>query len=342
MQKKIIALAIAAAFSAPAFADDSNITIYGKLNLNIESVHNNLAAAPNSVNRIVNNASRLGFKGSEDLGDGLSAIWQMEAQFNPSGTTATGPFDGTRNSNVGLKGDFGTVFLGNWDTPYKSIHNKVELFDNAGSFTAGKLIGVTGNAKSYVTRQASVVQYWTPNMSGFQGMLSFTPGTKTATTNPTRISLSGTYENDMFYTALGYESRPDQTTAGENDNATRLVGMAKLGAGQIGLTYEHMSTGTASGISAGQNNLEISGKYKIGSSTIGALYAKNGNLGAVAASGAKMFSLRYGYNLSKRTELWAAYSTIKNDTAAKYGFFQGTAVAGSTDSGFGMGLSHSF
>ena len=88
MQKKIIAAAIAAAFSAPAFADNSNITVYGVLHADLESVKNDkpLANTASSLNRIVSNASRLGFKGNEDLGDGLSAIYQLEAQFDLTNT----------------------------------------------------------------------------------------------------------------------------------------------------------------------------------------------------------------------------------------------------------------
>ena len=355
MKKKLIAVAIATAFAAPAFADNSNIEFYGKVNLDVESVSNNKAVAPNdSAILMTNNASRLGLKGKEDLGDGLSAVYQYEFEVNPTNSTAgtatesKAPFTNTRNSRIGLEGAFGTIFMGTWDTPYKVAHNKVELFDNAGSFSAGKLIGITGNAKSYVTRQNADIQYWTPKMDGFQGLISYALGNKTAAagatpaTNKTRLSASGVYENDMFYGALAYENRPDQTTAGRTDTATRLVGAGKFGDAQVGLTYERLSTGTAATVQSAQNNWELSGKMKFGASTIGAFYAKNGNIGNTANSGAKMFSLRYGYNFSKRTELWAAYSSIKNDANATYSFYQGSANAGSTDSGFCLGLSHTF
>ena len=124
MQKKIIVLAIAAALAAPsAFAET---TVYGKLSADFEAVKNSSYfrsyGSSYRVNRIASNASRFGVKGSEDLGDGLKAIYQIEVRWNVNGNEAGGGggvFNGTRNSNVGLQGDFGTVFLGIWDTPYK-------------------------------------------------------------------------------------------------------------------------------------------------------------------------------------------------------------------------------
>ena len=88
MQKKIIALAIAAAISAPAFADTSNVTVYGVADVDVERVKNSFPQASTapaltnstatSLNRVTSNASRLGVKGEEDLGDGLKAISRLK------------------------------------------------------------------------------------------------------------------------------------------------------------------------------------------------------------------------------------------------------------------------
>lgn len=283
----------AASAPAPAPANTaSGITFYGRVNADFESVKSDkvsVATTAKSVNRVQSNASRFGLKGSEGLGDDLTAIWQLEIQVDPANGGGT-PFNGTRNSNVGLKGGFGTVFVGSWDTPYKLAHNKLELFDNASIFSATNLIGRTGannaantvvTAVNYNTRQSSVLQYWSPNLSGFQGMIAYSPDSgQTTTQNKTKLSLSGTYENDMLYGALAYENRPDQTTAAMADHATRLVGAYKFGGGLIGMAYERLSVGTAAATSESQSNLELAGNYKLGNSNLGAFYVKNGNLGA--------------------------------------------------------------
>lgn len=347
-QKKLIVVALAAAIAlpVPALADNANFTFYGKVNVDVESVKSDKVAAATtatSLTRLQSNASRFGFKGSEDLGGDLQAIYQFEAQVDSVNDKNTKvPFNGIRNSHIGLKGDLGTVFAGNWDTPYKIVHNKIELFDNTTVFSAINLVGVTGNNKNFNTRQNNVIQYWSPNLSGFNVQVSYAlDSAKTATVNKTALSLSGTYENDMFYAGLGYESRADQTTTTKSDSAMRLLGAFKFPNGQVGIMMENMSVANSLTTTASQRNMELAGSYKIGNINLGASYAKNGNYNSAANTGAKQLSLRYGYGFSKRTELYAAYTALTNDTSASYGFYTGLA-AGSKLTGLGLGLIHSF
>jgi predicted porin len=108
MQKKIIALAIAAAFSAPAFADTANVTVYGDVKMAVDSVTvGDANTATGSLgqsytaNKISSNVTKFGIKGTEDLGDGLAAIWQIEQQVdidNAGGTNSGFNTLATRNS----------------------------------------------------------------------------------------------------------------------------------------------------------------------------------------------------------------------------------------------------
>ncbi|MEQ1914436.1 MAG: porin, partial [Sideroxydans sp.] len=118
MKKTIVALAVAAAFSSTAFADNANVTVYGKVDVDFESVKtsnpngtsNNVvpttitaaSALPGSMTRVATNASRFGVKGSEDLGEGLSAFYQFEVQMDANGNSGNGFGNGTRNSGVGI------------------------------------------------------------------------------------------------------------------------------------------------------------------------------------------------------------------------------------------------
>ena len=348
-KKKLIIVALTAVFAlpVPALADNANFTFYGKVNVDVESVKSDKVATPattaTSMNRLQSNASRFGFKGSEDLGDGLHAIYQFEAQIDSvNDKNAKVPFNGIRNSHIGLKGSFGTVFAGNWDTPYKLVHNKIELFDNTTVFSAIQLVGVTGNGKNFNTRQNNAIQYWTPNINGLTVQGSYAlDSAKTATVNKTALSLSGAYENDMLYAGLGYESRADQTTATKSDSAMRLLGAFKFPNGQVGVMMENMTIANGVATTAKQRNMELAVTYKMGSSNLGAFLAKNGTYNDVANTGAKQLSLRYGYNFSKRSELYAAYTSLSNDSAANYGFYTGSA-AGSKQTGLGLGMIHSF
>jgi predicted porin len=348
MQKKVFKFALVAGLAAPlaAFADNASISFYGKVNVDAESVKSDIVAAPatdaTSMNRLQSNASRFGFKGSDDLGDGLQAIYQFEAQIDSvNDKNAKTPFNGVRNSQIGLKGGFGTVFAGNWDTPYKVSHNKIELFDNTTVFSAINLVGKTFTGKDYDTRQNNVIQYWTPNLGGFTGQVSYAlDSAKTATTNKTALSLAGMYENDMLYAGLGYESRADQTITGKSDKAARLVGAFKFPNGQVGVTVERLTTATTTA-DGSQTNMELAASYTIDKTNLGISYAKNGDYNGVSNTGANQLSLRYGYNFTKVTELYAAYVSLSNDTGANYGFYP-TKAAGSKQSGLGLGLIHSF
>ncbi len=415
MQKKIIALAVAAAFSAPAFADNANVSVYGKVGLDFESVTTDNANGtnaninpktvtaagtnPKSLVRVASNASRLGVKGSEDLGDGLNAIYQYEVEMDANGQTGLG-LGKTRNSGVGIKSnDYGTVMLGIWDTPFKLAHNKVELFDNTHFASAINLIGrsaattaitaatapavvpalsasnLTSAGDNFNTRQAKVIQYWSPNIGGFEAKIAYSPdhvavdanatvgSGSTLALNKAVMSMSGTYENDMFYAAAGYESHADAVSQAQtavapklkgNNTAFRLVGQYKFGHdGWVGATFENVSISTlvtpalatATVTSASRKNIELAGLYKLGAHNIGASFVKSGDLGSIKDTGATQLSLRYGYNFSKRTEAFAMYSALTNKTYGQFNFSAGntiTSSAGAKLSGFGAGVIHSF
>lgn len=377
MQKKLIALAVAAAISTPAFAD---VTIYGKVNMDVEHVSSNDvgvdasgAKVSGSQNRIVSNATRLGFKGSEDLGDGLSAIYQYEVQMDGDGNGGNGLGNGTRNSQIGLKGGLGQAFLGVWDTPFKQSHNAIEQFDNTTFASATDIIGrlpgavagtgVVGSGLSMVTRLKDSVNYYTPDMGGFQVMAAYgvddaqktttvAPGPVAAASNQNVISLSGAFNNDMFYAALAYQKMNDTDNtgalkAGDVAKGTRLVGAYKINStSQVGVTLEKIGVTPNGGSTVSRNAVEVSGKTGFGQSTVGLILVKAGSLTNTTATGAKQVSLRYGYNLSKKTELYAMASQVKNDTNGSYGFSASSSVTnsrvGATETGLGVGMIMSF
>lgn len=408
MQKKLIALAVAAALTSPALAlaDSPNVTVYGKLIADVESVNTNQNLITNapagsySVSRVVSNASRLGVKGEEDLGDGMKGFYQIESQVNLTGTdTAAGIFNGVRNSGAGIKSDaFGAVSIGNWDTPFKLTHNKIELFDNTTFASATNLIGRTtavagvagvnpqigtiGTAQAttaqgapsnaaganFVTRQTGVVQYYSPNFSGFDVKVAFAPSADAypvagVKQNKALFSVSGTFETEAIYAALGYESHNDAMTPTATrgtgaDTAMRLVGSYKIADGfWVGATVERITvtsaatdavTAAGSTTAVQQNSrtgYELATSYKMGANNFGLSYVKLGNMGSVATSGANQVSVRYGYDLSKRTQAFAMYSALSNDTNAQYNLSAGQSIsstAGAKFSGFGAGLQHSF
>jgi predicted porin len=361
MKKKIIVLAVAAVFSTPVLADNANVTWYGKVYLNAESVKNDkiLATDPNkdSAMRVLSDASRLGVKGSEDLGNGLNGIYQFEVQVDGDGSSAGKGFgSGSRNSGVGLEGGFGKLIVGTWDTPFKVVHNKIELFDNTTSFTALNLIGHAGGSglttpfvvpgtPNYNTRQTNVIEYWTPKFGAIQGAVSYSPDSApTPTATKSKLSLSGTYDQDAIYASLGYESRPD-LIAGKTDTGLRLVGKYTMGDIWVGATFESIKVNTSATADYTQKNAELVGQYKMGMNKFALSYTKAGST-ATSSTGAKQVSLRYGHDYSARTEVFAAYTSLSNDTAGNYVLTNtfGTVgqQTGSKQTVIGAGVIHSF
>ena len=203
MQKKVFILMLAAGLAAPlaALADTANFSFYGTADVSYDMVNTgdgtttaNGATAVSGVSKRVvsSNVSRFGFKGSEELGDGLSAIWQVEQQINiddssnscsttipattipntggtvPAATVACSSNNGifaTRNTFAGLKSaSFGTVLFGRHDTPYKISTRKLDVFgDNIADNRA--LLGNKSNL-GFELRPTNVLAYTSPAFAG--------------------------------------------------------------------------------------------------------------------------------------------------------------------------------
>ncbi len=219
MQKKLIALAIAGLVAAPAFAATANVDVYGVLTLSVDKINSDVSGADDPL-RVSSNSSRIGFKGSEDLGGGLSAIWQLENQLNVdngtndltganAGTLGAGGFTaGLRNSFVGLRSaSMGTVLLGKHDTPYKLATVKLDVFaDTLSDFN--NIVGNVNGSNNFDLRPGNVVAYITPNFSGFHGAIAYVAGQELSNGNGgdgSAWSLMGMYDNGPIFASLAYE-----------------------------------------------------------------------------------------------------------------------------------------
>ena len=137
MMKKILAAAIVSAFAAPAFAATANVDVYGTLNMSVDRVDGD-GTTLDARTRVASNNSNFGFKGSEDLGDGLSAVFQFEQaiSMDNGGLGNTGNSDslgtvGQRNTFAGLSSKtLGALTLGNQESPMKTSIGKLDLFGN--------------------------------------------------------------------------------------------------------------------------------------------------------------------------------------------------------------------
>jgi len=347
MQKKLIALALASAFATPAFAATSNVDVYGVANMSFDNVKSDNTERRN---RVSSNNSYIGFKGSEDLGGGLSAVWQIESSVAmDAGALNTA---GVRNTFAGLSSkSLGTLTFGIIDSPVKTSTGPLDAFSNTlGDYRS--LFGAIGAVNISSLRPANSVHYQTPEFSGFTGKLQYAARNENgngATKNPTYWSGSAGYKNGPLYAVLAHEQSEGFFTALDELDSTRAGLGYTFGPATLGVAYERWDYDNGAGASTKRNAWYVSAKYKMGSSTLKAAYTRAGDLSSVADSGANQWTVGGDYDLSKRTSLYALYSRVNNDDNIGYTLAGGAtgvhAVStgnGINASGIAIGMVHKF
>lgn len=171
MKKSLIALTLAA-LPVAAMAD---VTLYGTIKAGVEvsrvkdaNEYKAQGGKSKTATQIADFGSKIGFKGQEDFGNGIKAIWQLEQKASIAGTNSGW---GNRQSFIGLKGDFGTVRAGNLNTVLKDSGDNVNAWES-GSNTEDVLgLGTIGRVES---REISV-RYDSPVFAGFSGSVQYVP-----------------------------------------------------------------------------------------------------------------------------------------------------------------------
>lgn len=396
MQKKLIALAVAAAASTGAFAQSSNVQIYGVVDYGYTIRHDRLKSVRTGNNAVINEntfsktnsqfnggqsaGNRIGFKGVEDLGNGLKAVFVLERGFaldtGSDANTGDGVSGFNRQAYVGLSGSYGTVVGGLVYTPYYTLVSGLDPF-------ADGTVGTYHNVKEDINglfnpvRVNNTVAYVSPSWGGF--------------------NFTAAYSNN----ALADES-PTRNAA--NNNVYALAGNYVAPDWNVGLSYHYIAAGSKNDLNPGAqrelkgvHNITLGGAYDFKAVKVSAFvsYDKasykdnalgiyptpdnkksisqtNFMLGAVAPFGkhavkgsvnysynsknqfgkAWQFAVGYDYNFSKRTNFYAAYSYINNDKMKDNGvngrWGRDASVGDATNSGYGykqafqLGIKHSF
>jgi len=375
MNKKLIAVAVAGAFAAPAvaLAQSSTVQIYGKLTYEYARTNEGAGLLKTDVSDTPGGSS-IGFKGEEKLGGGLSAWFQCESSADVRGLDQTGLC--TRNSAVGFKGGFGNIHFGRWDTPMKRALNvgtvgAQETGPLGASFlpfggSGGTDATAANNRARWKRREVAVSYYETPMFGGFQGLFAFTPGDAATSTpvgtvspKPRVVSLAGTYKAGPLGIGLGFE-RHNDFSAGGDDQAWGISGSYKIGkAVEIGATYLDAKYETSATAETKKKTWTLGVEWNIsGPHSIEAQYANAGDTkgngtgiqttsrqgfaAPGADTGGSQYSLAYAHAFSKRTEGRLIYTRINNDANAFYALGSASPNVGEDMSAYGFYLSHKF
>jgi predicted porin len=380
MTKNILAIAIAAAVMAPsAFAA---ATVYGTAAVaansfsSVSNVGNTAGAAGSAstgLTSISSNTSILGIKGSEDLGAGMKAVYQMEFGValdgnSDAGAAASTGLNSTRNSFVGLGGGFGTVLAGRHDSLIKMTGRKYDMFGDVvgnnrnilGGYTNTGVAGIpNGNTDLVDGRHNNVLAYISPTWSGFHFGLAYVPSSAAAgaetldSANPKMgaITALADYTVGNFSTTLGYIG-VDNAGAGAAGSykAYRLGAGYTFGNAKVVGLYQ---TGNSMALTdSTRDTYGIGGSYKVGAAgTIKAQYYTAGNTNAANdTTGGTLTTVGYDHALSKTTTAYAVYASAHNnatgtwsvDTANSGAGSNVSAVTGKDNSALSVGLIHKF
>jgi predicted porin len=399
MQMKRITLICAALFAAPAAAlAQTTVQIYGTLNADVESVKATGSATGTnfpSRTRVTSNSSNVGFRGTEELGQGLRAFFQIESAVNFNSGTQSG-FWASRNSGIGLISSYGQILLGQWDSPYKFSTLRLDptgdvgiaaytgILGGTGSITAGQGGATFAERASFDRRVQNVVQYWSPTWRGLTARLAYgAPGTSVGSSS-TGVAESTNMRPTLYSGTVVFESGPwYATVAGERhkdfESLNTLLGAApstgKDDGLKAGLQYAFNSTWSLGGIVErlkyqaddinGLGSLErkvtdwyVVGKYSVGAHSVALSYGEKGQeklsgagFSDLSDSKAKQIAARYGFSMSRRTQLYAIATRISNGSNAFQTFGNSPITPtllfrdparGASPTGFGVGMIHTF
>jgi GBP family porin len=346
MNKTLVAFALTAAFTSSAFAQ-SSVTIYGVADAGLVAESRGVVSGASTAKLTsgVASGSRLGFKGTESLGDGLSAVFVLEGGYSVDTGVSSGA---ARQSYVGLtSATMGAVTMGRQYTPvYEVLRDVADPFALG---TAGSSLNLFTTAGS---RANNMVKYATPSFGGFTGSASVAMGEIPGDTAAGR-RLSAT---------LGYAAGPlvatvIHTTA--NDAAD--VHSAKTSMAAASYDFGVVKANAAFAVNKGDGSVANNAR-NVSVGQLGTLDSRDFLIGVTAPIGgrsklvasyirhddrtgangdANQFGIGYIYSMSKRTDLYTAVAQVNNKNGSLYTIGNATE-AGSGSRAVNAGVRHSF
>ncbi|AVY95507.1 porin [Microvirgula aerodenitrificans] len=331
-------LALAACGMSLVAAAQADTMIYGRIHADIESTVSGARGA-RATTRVQNNASRVGFKGTEDLGDGLSAIWQVESgvAIDDGSSGGSNQWAG-RESFVGLSSKtLGTLKLGSFLVPLDDLHgiagNMFQYVSGISNDAALWLNGGNLATGGFDIRGANSISYQTPEINGFtsriQHSLTSGAGGAESTSHGGATVTSGdiVYKSGPLSVAYGIQANRSmsRTSSGFYDNALANMLVAGYSFGDLYLAglieHDTMENINRSGDRRNRNYASLTASYTLGRNVFTVLGGKAGSWtgdAGVDNSGATMGTVAYNHVLSKTTQVYVLYTALRNDSNGTY------------------------
>src|SRR6266581_1016124 len=366
MNKKLMAVAVAGALAAPATVL-AQVQIYGRANLGVDNYSATGATAGSANdfkarNRVFDNSSRLGFRGTEDLGGGLRALFLIESGVNIDTGSQSSQFGGangstgflaSRDSYAGLEGNWGRVTFGRQSIYWGSgvIAQSGTNYINVDVATTGALGRVVGPT----ARTNNVLAYNSPTINGFNWTASYAPNSEAAAANANTGAkiwgVTGRYfgiVNAQVDYAVNQGASGAATGTAKNSGLKVGVGYPYAPGAQIAVIFisdknENLAA-LVTGFAAAGDSVKAKGVFVNWEHTFGTFQAlaefgkiqkATGCSGTGCDStGATGIMVAGRYLMSKRTALYASINKIRNDNNATFDASGGGISSASASGGF--------
>jgi len=356
MNKKLLAVAIGAALTAPMYAANAAVTVGGQAHLSADYVDQYVGADSHKVWNVSSNVSNIFFKADEDLGGGLHGVaflqeyFRFDNQYGAAPTTTNGAnnrmFDAPAYAGLSSS-SFGSLLLGTMDGPAKLNGRKVDLFGNA--------IGDSRSLYEDNTRLGNAVVYSTPSFAGVTVVVGHSTNLDNTVNTTSGGQLSGntaavTYDQGPLMVGLAYlEASNDADTAltYAKKKVMNLAASFKIAGARIVGYYQNIkANGNVDG--ADVDTYGIGASYTFGKETIKAQYY-NGTLKNATDVSSNIFAIGYDHAFSKTFTGYVAIAAASNDLGGTVSMTGGgghgdnvSVPSGENNSGLSLGIVYNF
>lgn len=314
MKSLVAAMVAGTTLNTPTWAQ--NLSIYGVGHVSADSIDNGTQKS----DYIHSNSSHLGFKGSHDLGNGLSVLFQYESGVditgngtgdgNGSANSSGQVFTRTRDSFVGLKGGFGTVRIGRLPALNQWLYG-YNVFDSQ----AGDLGNIWGG-DGLPGRVDHAASYHTSDFGGFSLGLTYVFNQGVSNTNA--YIAKGDYANGRLKLGGAYGNFGNGGGTLSDSKTTAITVNYDFGAFNLGGGWQR-ETDIGGVSNADRNKYTLGAATKVGNSgTVKAQYASAGDLNGTSNTSASQWAVGYDYAWDKNTTLYVVYAKTNNDASASY------------------------
>jgi predicted porin len=352
MKKFISVLSILSCCAGAALAQ-RNVDVYGVVDMGVSVDQGGIAGTSTRVTSGMATQSRLGFRGTEDLGNGMAAFFVIEGGIHAdNGTSTQNNTVFGRQTAVGLRGDVGTISAGLQDTPLFTTLNVVVDPLRNGIIRSNNLMPPTG------FRASNSVLYRSREFSGFSGDLMYVAGEQ-ARNNAAGRAVGGSfgYVNGPLVARIAFHRKNNDTATAFNTDPARNVllggnytfSLWKAYAGyevNKGPNSAPLNNGTAvfggapPVASTDSRSLLLAAAVPFGASNVVASYVRRDDR-TFRNQDAQQMGVAYMYAFSKRSDVYTSYALIRNHNGAAY--TEGNSEEpGTGNKQFTVGLRHRF